>query len=173
MTSDEAPDRLRELLRQAGVNIERPTAIDVDRTWAVVRQFAQEPVDDAEPREAEGDGILAQYGVFAWDGPPHFELDMTRQFSFADEDGEYSHMTQLQCTFQFAVTDELRALGEANLWSFDLTLGRFFERALAMPGFRGVRELGVAPLRLVVEYDEVRPPARATDAEDPHAVAHA
>jgi hypothetical protein len=80
---------------------------------------------------------------------------MTRQFSFADEDGEYSHMTQLQCTFQFAVTDELRALGEQNLWSFDLTLNSFFEQALAMPGFRGVRELGVKPLRLVIEYGEV------------------
>jgi hypothetical protein len=55
----------------------------------------------------------------------------------------------------FAVTDELRALGEANLWSFDLPLDRFFEQALAMPGFRGVRELGVNPLRLVIEYDEV------------------
>jgi hypothetical protein len=64
-------------------------------------------------------------------------------------------MTQLHCTFQFAVTEELRALGEANLWSFDLTLDRFFEQALAMPGFRGVRELEVAPLRLVVEYEEV------------------
>jgi hypothetical protein len=155
MTSDEAPDRLRELLRQAGVDIERPTAVDVDRTWAVVRQFAEEPVDDAEAREAEGDGILAQYGTFAWDGPPHFELDMTRQFTFADEDGEYSHMTQLQCTFQVAVTDELRALGEDNLWSFDMALDSFFEQALAVPGFRGVRELGENPLRLVIEYDEV------------------
>jgi hypothetical protein len=155
MTSDEAPDRLRELLRQAGVNIERPSAADVDRAWAVMRQFAAETVDDAEPREADGDGILAQYGTYAWDGPAHFELDMTRQFSFADEDGEYSHMTQLQCTFQFAVTDELRALGADNLWSFDLPLDSFFEQALAMPGFRGVRELGVKPLRLVIEYDEV------------------
>jgi hypothetical protein len=155
MTSNDAPGRLRELLRQAGVNIERPRVVDVDRTWGVVRQFAAEPVDDAEPPEADGDGILAQYGVFAWDGPPHFELDMTRQFSFADEDGEYSHMTRLQCTFEFAVTDELRALGEANLWSFGLTLDGFFEHALAMPGFRGVRELDEAPLRLAVEYTEV------------------
>jgi hypothetical protein len=155
MTSDEAPDRLRELLRDAGVDVERPTHGDVERTWEVIRRFAEERVDDAQALEEGGDGILAQYGIFAWDGPPHFELDMTRQFSFADDDGEYSHMTQLQCTFQFAVTDELRALGEDNLWSFDLTLDTFFEKSLAMPGFRGVRDLGVDPLRVVIEYDEV------------------
>jgi hypothetical protein len=63
MTSDEAPDRLRELLRQAGVNIERPSAADVDRACAVMRQFAAETVDDAEPRDVDGDGILAQYGT--------------------------------------------------------------------------------------------------------------
>jgi hypothetical protein len=155
MTSDEAPDRLRQLLRDAGVDLDRPTSGDVERAWEVMRQFAEEPVADARAPEDEGDGILAQYFIFAWEGPPHVELDMTRQFSFADDDGEYSHMTQLQCTFQFAVTDELRTLGEDNLWSFDLPLDVFFEQALAMPGFRGVRELGVDPLRVVIEYDEV------------------
>jgi hypothetical protein len=155
MTSDEAPDRLRELLRDAGVDLDRPTSEDVEHAWEVMRQFAEERADDAQAPEDGGDGILAQYGIFAWEGPPHFELDMTRQFSFADDDGEYSHMTQLQCTFQYAVTDELRALGDDNLWSFEFSLDGFFEQALAMPGFRGARDLGVDPLRLVIEYDEV------------------
>jgi hypothetical protein len=64
-------------------------------------------------------------------------------------------MTQLQCTFQFALTDELRAVGEDNLWSFDLTLDAFFEQALALPGFRRIHELGTDPLRLVIAYDDV------------------
>jgi hypothetical protein len=155
MTSDEAPDRLRALLREAGVDLDRPSADDVQTTWQVMRRFAAEPVDDADPREAEGDGILAQYGTYDWGDGEQFELDMTRQFSFSDEDGEYSHMAQLQCTFQFEPSDALRALGEANLWSFDLPLDEFFDEALALPGFSGVRDSRAEPLRLVVEYGDV------------------
>jgi hypothetical protein len=155
MLSDDAPDRLRALLRAAGVNLHSPSADDVQRTWNVMQAFAAEPVEDAEPRDEDGDGILAQYGTYDWGDGEHFELDMTRQFSFADEDGEYSHMAQLQCTFQFEPTDELRALGDENLWSFELPLDEFFEQALAMPGFRGIRDLDVTPLRLVVDYNDV------------------
>lgn len=155
MLSDDALGRLRALLRDAGVNSDSPSADDVQRTWEVIRSFAAEPVEDAEPRDQDGDGILAQYGTYDWGDGEHFELDMTRQFTFADEDGEYSHMAQLQCTFEFVPNDELRALGDDNLWSFDLTLDEFFERALALPGFRGVRELALRPLRLVVEYSDV------------------
>jgi hypothetical protein len=140
MLSDDALGRLRALLRDAGVNPDSPSADDVQRTWEVIRSFAAEPVEDAEPRDQDGDGILAQYGTYDWGDGEHFELDMTRQFIFADEDGEYSHMAQLQCTFEFVPNDELRALGDDNLWSFDLTLDEFFERALALPGFRRVRE---------------------------------
>jgi hypothetical protein len=102
MRSDEAADRLRALLADAGVNLERPAAEDVARTWDVMRRFAAEVVEDAEPPEEDGDGILAQYGTYDWhDGDgPHFELDMTRQFALTDEDGEYSHMAQLRCTFR-------------------------------------------------------------------------
>jgi hypothetical protein len=155
MLSDDAPARLRTLLLDAGINLDNPTASDVERTWEVMQDFAAEPVEDAEPREQDGDGILAQYGTYDWGDGEHFELDMTRQFSFTDEDGEYSHMAQLHCTFEFEPTDALRALGDANLWSFDLALEEFFERALAMPGFRGIRDLDVAPLRLVVDYSDV------------------
>jgi hypothetical protein len=90
MTSDEALDRLRELLGEAGVEPDRPTSGDVPRTWEIMRRFAEEPVVDARPREDEGDGILAQYGVYAWSGRALFELDMTRQFTVTDDDGDYS-----------------------------------------------------------------------------------
>jgi hypothetical protein len=102
--SEEAEHRLRELLARAGVDIDAPTAEDVDRTWEVVRTFAAEPCEDADPVDEDGDGILAQYGVYDWGQGEHFELDMTRQFSFSDDDGEYDHMAQLQCTFRFGPT---------------------------------------------------------------------
>jgi hypothetical protein len=80
---------------------------------------------------------------------------MTRQFSFADEDGEYSHMSQLQCTFRFELTAELRALGSGDLWSFGMPLDEFFARARELPGFSRVRELGATPARLVIDYGEI------------------
>lgn len=155
MRSDDAEARLRALLREAGVRPRRPKAEDVERTWQVMRRFAAEPIEDAQPREEDGDGILAQYGVYDWGDGEHFELDMTRQFIFADESGDYDHMAQLHCSFHFKPSDELRALGEANLWSFGMALGDFFDEALAMPGFAGVRASGARPKRLVVEYGDV------------------
>ena len=149
MLSDEAADRLRELLREAGVDLDAPTADDVERSWDVMQRFAREGAEDvpAEPGDYD-DGILAQYGL--WEGT--FELDMTRQFSFY-EDGEYDHMAQLSCTFHFAPTDRLRALRDENLWSFDLDLDEFFVHARALPGFDAVR--GLTPLRLDIAYSDV------------------
>ena len=159
MHSDQAADRLRELVLEADVDPEQPTHEDVERTWAMMRRFAFEPVEDV-PSEPGGDddGILAQYGVYDWSSTgdaEFFELDMTRQFSFYDEDGEYDHMAQLSCTFRFEPTDDLRALGEGNLWSFDMDLGTFFEHALAMPGFAGVRESGAVPVALDISFGDV------------------
>jgi hypothetical protein len=155
LTSDEAIDRLRELLAQAGVDLDSPSADDVERTWQVMRRFAAESVQDAMPREQDGDGILAQYGTYDWGDGPRFSLDMTRQFCFEDADGEYDHMSQLNCTFDFEPTEELRAFGAQNLWSFGLPLEEFFDAALAMRGFAGARELGAQPIRLDIDYSDV------------------
>jgi hypothetical protein len=152
MHSDEAVNRLRELLAQAGVDIEHPMAEDVERTWAVYRHFADEPVEDAEPREEEGDGILAQYGTYSW-SPGRFEVDLTRQLAFTDEDGGYDHMAQLNCTFRFELTDALKAVPSADLWSFGLDLDAFFAQVLALPGFAGVR--GLRPVELDIDYGDV------------------
>jgi hypothetical protein len=132
MKSDEAEGRLLALLAAAGIDPERPAREDVARTWEVMRAFYAEAVDGGEPL---------------------YELDITRQLSFEDEDGEYDHMAQLQCTFAFSPTDALRAIPPANLWSWDAE--DFFTEALALPGFRAVEELGLTPTRLVVEYSDV------------------
>ena len=155
MLSSEAARRLRTMLRQAGVRRRRLRAVDVELTWHVMRQFADEPVADAAAREDDGDAILAQYGTYDWGRGEHFELDMTRQFSFVEEDGEYSHMTQLHCTFRYKPEEQLRALGDGNLWSFGVPLDDFFAQALALPGFHAVREADITPVRLVIDYGEV------------------
>jgi hypothetical protein len=155
MRSRDVEKRLRSLLHDAGVDVDRPAAEDVERTWAVMRTFAAEPVEDAEPPEQDGDGMLAQYGTYEWGRGEHFELDMTRQLSFTDRDGEYDHMTQLHCSFAFVPTDELRALGADDLWSFGLPLDDFFARALALPGFAHVSAQRLAPTALEIGYSQV------------------
>jgi hypothetical protein len=155
MTSDESVGRLKALIAEAGVDARDPAAADVDRVWDVMRRFAAEPVDDIAPLEEESDGILAQYGTYDWGEGEHFEIEFVRQFAFNDADGEYGHMSQLHCQFQFEPTDELRALGSDDLWSFDIPLDVFFDQALALRGFSGVRRLSAAPLRLVVDYEDV------------------
>jgi hypothetical protein len=154
MTSNQAATRLVELLKDAGVDFDRPRSTDVHRAWEAMRRFAAEPVDDVSSLE-DSDGLLAQYGTYDWGEGEHFELDMVRQFAFDDDGGQYSHMTQLHCTFLFRPTHDVRALGADNLWSFGLTRDEFFARALALPGFRGIADTEEVPLALVVEYGEI------------------
>ena len=47
-----------------------------------------------------------------------WELDVIRQFSFVDENGEYEHVAQLNCTFDFEHVEELKAAGSGSEWSF-------------------------------------------------------
>jgi hypothetical protein len=154
MTSNQAATRLVEMLKDAGVDYDRPRSTDVHRAWETMHRFAAEPVDDVSPAN-DSDGLLAQYGTHDWGEGEHFELDMTRQFAFDDDDGQYSHMSQLHCTCLFRPTDDLRALDADNVWSFGLTRDEFFARALALPGFRRIADTEAVPLALVVEYGEI------------------
>jgi hypothetical protein len=152
MTSDEAEGRLRALITAAGVDLENPTTADVARTWEAVRAAFAEKPDDIDPAPM-GDGLLAQYGVYAFTGDPVYELDITRQLAFLGEDGGFGYMTQLHCAFIFAPTAELEALDAWDLWSWDSE--DFFADALAAPGFRIVAERGLVPLRLEISTDDV------------------
>jgi hypothetical protein len=155
MRSDQAAGRLRELPLEVGIDVERPCSEDVDRAWEVMRRFALEPADDV-PAEPGGydDGLFAQYGVYDWTGEQEcFELDMTRQFAVPAR-GQPG-LRQVRCTFRFTPTEELRALGDAELDPFEIGLDAFFEHALAMPGLAGVRDAGVAPAELEISCSDV------------------
>ena len=130
----------------------------MDRAWEVMRRFALEPAEDV-PAEEPGDyddGLFAQYGVFDWTFTgehEYFELDMTRQFA-VPAPGQ-ALLRQVHCTFRFAPTPELRALGDADIDSFEIGLHTFFEQALAMPGFAYIRKCAVTPAELVVRWNDV------------------
>ena len=157
MRSDEAADRLREMIAEVGVDLDRPTLGDVDRAWEVFRRFALERADDVASEAGDyADGILAQYGIYDWSETQQrefFELDMTRQFA-VPAPGQ-PDLRQVYCTFRFEPTDELRALSEDSLWSFEMELHAFFEQALAMPGFAGTRTSGETPVELDIGWTDV------------------
>jgi hypothetical protein len=150
MRSDEALGRLDAMLDAAGIDRRSPTVEEVSRTWSVLREFAKERAEDADPVERDGDMFLAEYGISpAWkDRPESFEVSITRQFMFSP-DGQYDHMTQLSCTFSFEPTPENRVAGDATMWGGPND--KFFDRALQLPGFR----LAEPPASLRTEYTKV------------------
>ncbi|MGK5547440.1 hypothetical protein ACSNOH_22300, partial [Streptomyces sp. URMC 127] len=70
------------------------------------------------PDAAETDGLLFQFGTYAFDGPPAFTLDLTRQFEVSDNDGDHDHYVQVHCELRYELTPALEALGSFDSWFF-------------------------------------------------------
>lgn len=121
----EAEPHYRRMLHEAGFSEQRPDAL---LAWRVFREFAAVPVECAD------DALLFQCGVYRLTGRERFHFGFVRQFTF-EEDGEYDHMEQLDCTILFEPDAELRQL-ETNLWSYDFdTVEAFFAAVEALPEF--------------------------------------
>jgi hypothetical protein len=112
-----AESKLTTMLAGAGAN--SPRAV-----WEVFKQFAALPVTAEEPErldQIEGDMLLFEWGIFesiAPEGPPElFMVDLIRQFSVLDADGDYDRIEQLRCSISFEQTPELLELGSNALWS--------------------------------------------------------
>ncbi|WP_234363592.1 hypothetical protein [Streptomyces sp. TN58] len=70
------------------------------------------------PDTPDADGLLFQYGTYAFDGPAAFTLDLARQFEVSDSDGEHDHYVQVHCELGFGLTPALEALGSFHSWFF-------------------------------------------------------
>jgi hypothetical protein len=152
MESSQVEGRMRERLAAAGVDIDAPAADDVAVTWDIVIDLARERVSDGNlDRGSDGDMLLAQYGTYDWGAGALFQADLTRQFIFNLDDGEYGWMAQLQCTFYYEPTPFLRELADDNLWSSGLDLDEFTATFRAMPGF----QVTDRPLRLEISLGDV------------------
>ncbi|MEU8134087.1 hypothetical protein [Streptodolium elevatio] len=73
---------LREELLRDGRPLRDLVAQDA---WKAFLRFARIPFDT--PGTTDCDGLPFQYGTYAFDGPPTFLLDFTRQFESVDEHG--------------------------------------------------------------------------------------
>jgi hypothetical protein len=150
MRASEAEQTLKEMLGAAGVDVGAPEPMV---TWRVFRQFAELPVEDVASED--GDMCLFQWGTYDWGGGrgERFEINFLRQFTIED-DGEYDHMEQLHCTFEFEPTEALRGLGSGEHWiAGDLADG--LGRVEALPIFAVLREPSVPPSAARIKQEQV------------------
>ncbi|MGE7386913.1 hypothetical protein ACQKM2_15670 [Streptomyces sp. NPDC004126] len=75
------------------------------------RRFETTPTPDS-------DGLLFQYGTYAFSGRPMFTVDLTQQFDVSDDDGEHAHYAQVHCELRFGPAPDLDALGSFDSWFF-------------------------------------------------------
>lgn len=150
MDARQAETRLREMLVQAGVDPDRPDPL---ATWRVFGKFAAEEIDGIEP---DDDGFLLWWGIYG--DTQLFQLGFLRQFSFYAAGVEYDHMEQLRCTFHFAETPELQALGKGDDWWFRSeprrTLSDWIAEMEAQPAFN-VLNAGAEPIATFIKQGVV------------------
>ena len=66
----------------------------------------------------DSDGLLFQYGTYAFSGRPMFTVDLTRQFDISDDAGEYDRDVQIHCELRYECEPALDVLGSFNSWFF-------------------------------------------------------
>ncbi|ROP55937.1 hypothetical protein [Streptomyces sp. PanSC9] len=80
--------------------------------WLAFLRFGRRLFD--VPDTPDADGLLFQYGIHAFDGPPAFTVDLTRQFAVSDSNGDHDHYVQVHCEPRYAVVQEL---AERPVWA--------------------------------------------------------
>ncbi|WP_198545900.1 hypothetical protein [Actinacidiphila yeochonensis] len=110
-STDEAVGLLKGELRSRA--FADPVTEDV---WLAFLRFGRRPF--LVPEVPDADGLLFQYGTYAFDGVPTFTLDLTRQFEVCDNDGDHDHYVQVHCELRYGCAPALEALGSFNSWFF-------------------------------------------------------
>ncbi|WP_369148990.1 hypothetical protein [Streptomyces sp. R44] len=110
---EEALDFLR-----VAMEVERSTKTELTTraAWLAFMRFARRRFATAPTPDS--DGLLFQYGTYAFTGRPMFTVDLTRQFDITDDDGEHDHYVQVHCELRYECEPALDALGSFNSWFF-------------------------------------------------------
>ena len=85
--------------------------------WLAFLRFGRKSFDVSGAPDA--DGLLFQYGTYAFDSLPAFTLDLTRQFEISDSDGDHDHYVQVHCELRYGFAPALEALGSFDSWFFN------------------------------------------------------
>ncbi|MDT6985460.1 hypothetical protein ACFSUJ_32670 [Streptomyces lusitanus] len=84
--------------------------------WLAFMRFARQRFATAPTPDS--DGLLFQYGTYAFSGQPRFTVDLTRQFDIGDGRGEHDHYVQVHCELRYECEPDLDALGSFDSWFF-------------------------------------------------------
>ncbi|MFE7214950.1 hypothetical protein ACFY0A_45895 [Streptomyces sp. NPDC001698] len=104
----------------------RSTATELT-TWLAFMRFGRQRFDTAAIPDS--DGLLFQYGTYAFSGRPMFTVDLTRQFGISNVDGEHDHYVQVHCELRYEPEPALDARGRFDSWFFhdtDADLDQWF-----------------------------------------------
>ncbi|MFE9125091.1 hypothetical protein ACFYOF_06655 [Streptomyces sp. NPDC007148] len=146
----EAADLLRAELRVG--QLSSPTT--AEDAWSAFIRFGQMRFSTADSPDA--DGLLFQYGVYSFDGPEAFSLDLTRQFEVLGEDGDHDHFVQVHCELIYEPVPALVALGDFTSWFFHDSgedLGQWLEALTTRDAWAAIREQ--RPVKLEVYQEAV------------------
>jgi hypothetical protein len=140
------------MVRRAGVSLTDPAAGSVGQVLDVIRDFSNIPVAGIAPLDEDGDGVLAQFGTYAIDGPRRFEVDLTRQFTKRGEDPQ---IWQLSCTLKWLPSPDTDAIGSGEFWSFGLDLEDFFREVARLDAFQWALTTERAPVAITLDLGRV------------------
>lgn len=103
---------------RAGLAVERSakTELTTPAAWLTFIRFARQRFATAPTPDS--DGLLVQYGTYAFSGRPMFTVDLTRQFDISDDCGEHDHYVQIHCELRYECDPALDALGSFSSWFF-------------------------------------------------------
>lgn len=111
------PGEVLDVLR-AELEAERSakTGSTTRTAWSAFTRFARQRFATAPA--SDSDGLLFQYGTYAFSGRPMFTVDLARQFDIGDDGGQHDHYVQVHCELRYACEPALDALGRFNSWFF-------------------------------------------------------
>lgn len=92
------------------------TELTTRAAWLAFMRFARQRFATAPTPDS--DGLLFQYGTYAFSGRPMFMVDLTRQFDIGDDRGEHDHYVQVHCELRYECEPVLDALGSFDSWFF-------------------------------------------------------
>ncbi|MFD9339554.1 hypothetical protein ACFWBF_35000 [Streptomyces sp. NPDC060028] len=90
--------------------------LGTEDVWLAFLRFGQRLFNVSDAPDA--DGLLFQYGIYSFDGPAAFTLDLTRQFEAVDSAGNHDHYVQVHCELRYEITPALQGLGSFDSWFF-------------------------------------------------------
>ncbi|MBL9154707.1 MAG: hypothetical protein JNK37_19665 [Verrucomicrobiales bacterium] len=147
MTSNDARYRFEKLLSQRANNSHPEVIVS-----CMLEFYQQERVSDCKI-EGDGDMLLYQWGAYDWGQGRWFDLNVTRQFTLAD-DWDDDGIFHLSVSAKFTPNADLDALGSGNCWSGSPSnLSKFSALVMKTDAMQAL--VGRPCDRLDVEYSQV------------------